>query len=165
MSSVVPYVRDVAPIPGAAARIRPLTEGDVVELADTYWRSYRQESPGFTLAHATQDIARILSGHHGRVVAEASLLAVVDGRAAGAVITVIDPPYPATPAGPYIVDLYVVPAERRRGVGGALVLHAVSALGGRTVHLRVDDGNGAAVQLYTAHGFTPVAFAAPDSPG
>ena len=153
MSLVVP---DGLSVPRSAAQMRPIAASDVADLADASWRSYRDESPGFTLSHATQDTERILSGHHGRLAHEASLIAETEGRTAGAVITVIDPPYPGTPAGPYIADLYVAPGERRRGVATALLLTALAALGGRTVHLRVDADNEPALRLYTAHGFAPV---------
>lgn len=159
MSLVVP---DLVSPPPAFAQVRPMTTQDAADLADTYWRSYRDQSPGFSLSHATGDIARIFSGDHGELVDDASLIAVVDGRGAGAVVTVTDPPYPATPAGAYVMDLYVVPAERRRGIGSALVRNALAALAGRTVHLRVDDDNETARRLYAAHGFAPVAYVLPD---
>ena len=56
----------------------------------------------------------------------------------------------------FIDDLYLVPAARGRGVGGALLefaLASAAALGIRTLHLEVEAGNEPAARLYRSAGF------------
>jgi ribosomal protein S18 acetylase RimI-like enzyme len=56
----------------------------------------------------------------------------------------------------FIDDLYLVPAARGRGVGGALLefaLASAAALGIRTLHLEVEAENEPATRLYRSAGF------------
>lgn len=58
-----------------------------------------------------------------------------------------------------ILNLAVAPGARRRGVGRALVLavlHALGAAGAREVFLEVRESNAGARALYAAHGFREV---------
>ena len=50
--------------------------------------------------------------------------------------------------------LYVDPARYRRGVGRALLRHAIAAAGGGRLEVTVLDGNPAALALYLSEGFT-----------
>jgi GNAT superfamily N-acetyltransferase len=59
------------------------------------------------------------------------------------------------PRGPFVIDLFVLPASRRRGTGRALVQAALAAVPG-TVALRVDDTAAEARALYAGLGFRPV---------
>lgn len=52
--------------------------------------------------------------------------------------------------------LYVDPARYRRGVGRALLRHALAEVSGEDVVTTVLDGNPAALALYLAEGFTIV---------
>ena len=58
-----------------------------------------------------------------------------------------------------ILSMGVVPAERRRGLGGRLLeaaLEAASAAGARALYLEVAEDNRAARGLYQKQGFSPV---------
>lgn len=64
----------------------------------------------------------------------------------------------APPEERHVVSMWVAPAHRRRGVGGALLralLKGCADDGAQTVTLWVVDGNAAAAQLYRRHGFEP----------
>ncbi len=58
-----------------------------------------------------------------------------------------------------VLTLAVLPAARRRGLGGALLAAAAreaARRGARTLFLEVAEGNAAARALYAAAGFAPV---------
>ncbi|WP_324701623.1 GNAT family N-acetyltransferase [Micrococcus sp. HOU01] len=63
-------------------------------------------------------------------------------------------------AGPFIIDLFTDPAARGKGVGRALVQHAVdvcSAAGDPVLSLRFGEGTSeAALGIYQKLGFQPV---------
>ena len=59
-----------------------------------------------------------------------------------------------------IANVAVAEAERRRGVGAALVDHLIGEAarrGGRSIHLEVRESNAAARALYATRGFSEVA--------
>jgi N-alpha-acetyltransferase 10/11 len=134
----------------APLRIRPLTRSDAAEIAAAYHASY----PGdWTIEDAAGDVERWFAGHHGRLVPPASLGWFEDGRLLGAVVTVTNAPSPDTPQGAFVIDLFVLPSERRRGIGRALMLAAMAASPGTSIGLRVEEDNTAARALYGALGF------------
>lgn len=58
-----------------------------------------------------------------------------------------------------ILDLAVLPAERRKGIGRRLLRAARESLqsdGVRELYLEVRESNRAAIELYRSHGFRPV---------
>ena len=58
-----------------------------------------------------------------------------------------------------ILNLAVVPAGRRRGLGHALVhriLETLASRGARAIYLEVRESNAPARRLYAAHGFREV---------
>jgi len=57
----------------------------------------------------------------------------------------------------WLDELYVEPAQRRKGIGGALLRAAcqlAQALGAHAVDLEVESGHEPAFRLYERHGFT-----------
>jgi len=74
----------------------------------------------------------------------------------GAIQTVVDAPWPRTPRGPFITELFVAPRWRNRGIATNLVRQTLAAaydLGFTSVGLRVDRDNTAARSLYSSIGF------------
>jgi ribosomal protein S18 acetylase RimI-like enzyme len=55
----------------------------------------------------------------------------------------------------YIASLYVHPSASGRGIGAALLRHALTDLGDRPVTLWVFETNSRALHLYARHGFSP----------
>ena len=130
---------------------------DAIGLA--YWESYGGEAAESTLAEAVEDVRRAFFGAYGPFRPDASLAARVDGVVVGAVLTVDDAPWDGVPPGPYVIDLFVVDAQRRRGIGRALMTGAMAgaAAGGATsMGLRVENDAVAARALYDSLGFHPI---------
>lgn len=77
-----------------------------------------------------------------------------DGDVGGMVVAAADP---GDTDLLHLVGMWVHPAQRRDGVGGALVgavLESAEQQGRSLVRLHVTEGNGAAERLYERHGFT-----------
>ncbi len=110
------------------------------------WHAAFRERPGFPGWTPAEWIERQTGGDD--FLPEASLLASIDGVAAGFVI-----------CGPgWIGQVGVAPAFRRRGLAGALVteaLHRQRARGHQLVHLHVNTNNPGAMATWRGLGFEP----------
>lgn len=101
--------------------------------------------------------AQVLSGRvTGPILTEASGL-VVDssGRVVAALAVTAMAPSDWWPGGPWLTEMFVVPALQNRGLGRRLLAHAASACaraGHGLLGLTVTDGN-AAERLYQRFGF------------
>lgn len=138
--------------PPAGVLLREATRADARAIAAAYHASYEGE---WTAAESLEDIERAFDGGHGALIPQASLVAVEpDGAIVGAVLTVLDAPWDHTPRGPFVIDVFVVPGERGRGLGRALMVAAMAGSPGSTIALRVEDDNPAAIALYEGLGFT-----------
>jgi GNAT superfamily N-acetyltransferase len=141
--SLVPLERPAAEIAAAAATATPPGHVDhstwsLVDRA-AYW-------------------TRLMAGDvTGPVLAEPSGLVVGPGRGivAGLVVTLLESRSEWWPGGPWIPELFVVPALQGRGVGGLLLARAARSCrdaGHRLVGLTVTEGNRAR-RLYERFGF------------
>ena len=138
--------------PAAGYALRPAAQKDASAIAKAYLLSY---DGAWTFEEALEDVERAFANGHGQLLADASRIAVdSDSTCIGAVFTVLDPPWKATPPGPFIIDVFVVPAARGRGIGRSLMTAAMAAAPGATIALRVEDDNAAAIALYGSLGFT-----------
>jgi ribosomal protein S18 acetylase RimI-like enzyme len=136
----------------AGVALQLLEERDLGAVGEAYWRTYLGTPDEMTLTEATDDVLASWRGDYGRWLADGSLGAWHDGELVGAVLTVTDAPWDDAPPGPFIIDLFVVPGARRRGIGRALVRNVQSRLG-VSIALRVDDTAAEARALYTDLGF------------
>ena len=140
------------------AVLREASRVDAAEIADAYHAAYDGE---WTPTESLEDIERAFDGGHGTLLPQASFVAVGDdGAILGAVLTVLDAPWDHTPRGPFVIDVFVLPMARGRGVGRALMLAAMAGSPEPTIALRVERDNAVALELYESLGFDEVA--APD---
>ncbi|MFO7299252.1 MAG: GNAT family N-acetyltransferase [Actinomycetes bacterium] len=146
------------PGPGATGlRFRTPNRSDAAELGRLYFASYPPGVAGATAVEATADIEASWDGLYGELWEEASVVAEAD-RIVGALLTVRRAPWDDTPPGPFIIELFVDPGWRRRGVARELLrlcLLRLEEAGTGTVGLRVAADNTAALRLYGSLGFAP----------
>lgn len=106
-----------------------------------------------------QEMALTFAGAYGGLRLDASLLAAVSGEPAGAILIASRSVWDHDLVGPFVIDLFVTPGLRRKGVGRALVIGAIDACtraGDPAISLRVGEGTSpAAHSLYAELGFTP----------
>lgn len=159
----------------AGTRLRRMVESDAHAVGTLYFQCLPPDEQG-SLEDAIADVHAALRGEYGRPFAEGMLVVealserATDhggtddhatasvGTIRAAVLTVDGPPWPDVRDHLFIIDLFTAPDARRQGLARALVntviTHAIHALPGRTIGLRVEDTNTAAMSLYTALGFT-----------
>lgn len=131
---------------------------DISRLGALYFSSYEPGVPGADLEEATADIAAVYDGLYGVFWPDASAVAIADETIVGSLLTVEEAPWDDTPPGPFIVELFVDRAHRRRGIARQLMHRCLAALqsGGSTaVGLRVVADNQPARDLYSSLGFVP----------
>lgn len=130
------------------------------DLAQCYLMSYPPDVAASDLDEAREEMNATFRGDYGKLRADASTTAWVGGRLAGAIMVVTHSIWDADLAGPFIIDLFTDPAARGKGVGRALVQHAVdvcSAAGDPALSLRFGEGTSeAAMGIYQKLGFQPV---------
>ena len=140
--------------------LRGLDAGTADDLARCYRAAYPPGVAASDLTEAREEMEATFRGDYGELRADASASAWVDGRLAGAIMVVTHSIWDADLAGPFIIDLFTDPAARGKGVGRALVQHAVdvcSAAGDPALSLRFGEGTSeAAMGIYQKLGFQPV---------
>lgn len=139
-------------LPGV--RLESLLRADIPAVGAAYCAAHEGTDAQMTLAEATADIEASWAGEYGSLIPKATLGAWRGSELLGAILTVRDAPWEDAPPGPFIIDLFVVPAERRNGIGRALV-QAVLEDSTEPVALRVEEDNTPAVGLYRGLGFAP----------
>ena len=117
-----------------------------------YFRSYPDGEAG-TCEEAVADVEATSVGDYGTWVPEACLVAEEGGEPVGAILVTDNPPWDDVEGLTFIIDLFVAPGKRGRGIGGALVGAALAAVGDREVGLRVESEKAAARRIYERHGF------------
>lgn len=149
------------PANGKEFKLRRLGKSDVEELAQLYLDSYDPGVAVDSLTEAREEMEMAFQGAFGQVITGATLGAEVDGTLVGAIQTVSDPPWDDIPPGPFIIELFVHPEFRGRGVATALLGAAAAHChnqGLKDISLRVSMKSAApAVRLYEWLGFQVVA--------
>lgn len=135
--------------------VRSLAWEDKKALAELYYASYSRELVA-DMDAAIEEMEQTFRGEFGDLDTDASLVVEDVGRLLGSILTVEEAPWQDTPPGPFIIDLFVHPTARRRGLARYMIVTAAGRLarkGRRTVALRVLSGNTAALGLYDLLGF------------
>lgn len=156
--------RHLADIEESAAlsqiKLRRLTKADVEELAQLYLDSYAPGVAVDSLTEAREEMNMTFQGAFGQVITGATLGAEIDGTLVGAIQTVSNPPWDDIPTGPFIIELFVHPEFRGKGVATALLSAAAAHChnqGLKAISLRVSMKSAApAVRLYEWLGFQVV---------
>ena len=140
--------------------LRGLDAGTADDLARCYLAAYPQGVAASDLADAREEMEATFRGDYGELRADASASAWVDGRQAGAIMVVTHSIWDAHLTGPFIIDLFIDPHARGKGIGRALVQHAIATCcdaGDHTLSLRFGQGTSdAAMRIYQRLGFRPV---------
>lgn len=143
-----------------ALALPPVTPRDTAALANLYAVSYPPSVGAATMQEAVAEIEATFASEYGVLDGNASLLARLDGEAAGCVLVTERPVWGPDLAGPFIIDFFVAPQARGRGVGRGLLeaaLDACARAGAVRVSLRIGEGtSSAALHLYVVLGFRPV---------
>lgn len=153
------------PLPGPVdvpgVTLRPQTIDDVEPLGALYWDSYPKGAAAVDPEDAIEEMQGVFDGEYGKPLDAASLVAVdPDGRLIGCIQTVTEAPWEGGPQGPFVIELFVHPGHRRRGLGSALLLAAARACaeaGWGQIALNVQEETSAeAIFLYRKLGFTEI---------
>lgn len=142
--------------------VRLLPEGMTIaswrpELAEQFYEAYHVaflDRPGFPGWSSSEWIGHVTDND---LVAEWSLLALAGNDPAGFVIGNID--LTSTPAGGFIWQIGVLPAQRMRGLASALLVECMQRMNTSGCHsalLTVHTNNPGAIQAYAQLGFTTI---------
>ena len=122
---------------------RLLRTDDLNPLAWLYLIIYPSRIGSGKYSEVLSEIAATFEGDYGVLRPGASLVAEAGGRPAGAVLTVERSIWDEGLEGPFIIDLFVDPQLRSRGIGRALmtgVMLACRNAGDAQLSLRVGEG-------------------------
>lgn len=138
--------------------VRDLSVDDLDDLARLYLRSYAPGVAVDTFNEAYDEMEMSFAGAFGRPAPGGFLGAHCEGRLVGVIMTVLDAPFDDVPDGPFVIELFVHPKYRGRGIATSLlaaVAEAQEARGAESLALRVDLVDAAdAARLYRTLGFT-----------
>ena len=145
----------------AGVRLRPQSPDDADELGALYWDSYPKGVAAVDLEDAVEEMEGVFAGEYGTPVEAASLVIEdADGALIGCVQTVTSPPWEGIPAVPFVIELFVHPEQRRRGLGTVLLLSAAQACheqGWESIALNAQEETSAdAFHLYRRMGFAEI---------
>ncbi len=142
----------------AGYSVRPQESSDLDALARLYLTAYPVGVAASNLGEAREEMAAVFAGEFGVPLESASLVALDgSGDLVGCVQTVERGVWDGTPDCPFVIELFVDPSQRGRGLGAALLGLAASAcadLGADDLALNVDPAvSPGAFRMYLAMGF------------
>lgn len=138
-------------------RVRTPTRSDIPEIGQLYFNAYEPRVTGENVEEAIADIEASWNGDYGEFWEEGSLIAELDGKIVGALLTVRHAPWDQTPGGPFIIELFVDSGLRGRGIARRLMergLDTMRSQGATSAGLEVLADNTRAQNLYRSIGFT-----------
>lgn len=136
--------------------LRQPDRSDIPALGMLYFAAYEPGLVGADVDEATDDIVASYNGDYGEFWGDASAVAGVSDELVGALLTVKQAPWADTPRVPFIIELFVAPDLRRKGIARRLLDHSLGEMkvrGVGSVALRVGTGNRSARRLYQSVGF------------
>lgn len=136
---------------------RTVQDTDLQRLGELYFSAYEAGEAGENLSVALADMSSAFEGKWGRLLHEASHVALDDDGEIVAAVLVVDrfTGYGA-PDAPFIIELITDRNHRRRGLAEELVLVTMDTLfneGRSDVSLQVEATNSAALALYLSLDF------------
>ncbi len=149
-------VIDRSPVSVTGVTVRPIGETGIPLLAEMYLRAFGPAVAG-SLSDAVADLTATFGGTWGAIWLEASGAAWRGGELAGVLLAARRPSWEGAPDCPWITDVFTDPRHQRAGVARVLIgaaCRVMGAAGEPRVGLTVDDGNVAAVTLYSSLGFS-----------
>lgn len=162
MAEQLTLVHDLSGLPDLvvpAAGVRRMTEDDLEAVADLYFAAYEPGVACDSLDEALEDVRASFAGEYGEYWWAGSFVHEGSSGVIAAVMTVRRAPWPDTPDGPFIIELFTDKDQRRRHLARdlvELVLIEAAATGESAVGLRVLADNLPAIALYRALGFEDV---------
>lgn len=135
--------------------LRLMHAQDATALAALYFAAY-DDTIVPDLSAAQEEMQQTFADEYGELALTCSPVLVYDTTLVSAVMTVVQAPWPDTPTGPFIIEVFTHPAHRQRSLARAGLISAAQAAlqqGWHTLALRVDAANTAALTLYSALGF------------
>jgi len=143
---------------GGSARIEPITDDDVEQVAQLAALVWRHHYPGII---STAQIEYMLGQRYDPIVLRAELRRQDvwwDQLAVDGAMIAFASYFPAAEAGAMKLDkLYVHPARQRQGAGGMLIAHVCErsrGYGCTRLVLAVNKHNASAIAAYRKHGFS-----------
>ena len=147
----------LAPQPLVDSTLVPLDQRWRDQLAQAYLDAYPPGIAAQNLGEALQEIDSTFAGEYGALRLDASWIAVQDETAIGAILVVEQSIWDDKLSGPFIIDLFLTPVSKGRGLGRLLIQTAISSCahaGDTQLRLRIGEGtSAAAAHLYASLGF------------
>ncbi len=138
-------------------------QGETVLLDETHGRAWAQlyqasyaTQFAFSLEEATAEWQATMVGEYGAIWPAASPQFMVQGKLVGSLLTVLEAPWNDLPPGPFLIELFIAPEFRRKGIATWLLALAAEAClreQKATLALRVLNANTNAKHLYAKLGF------------
>ncbi|WP_447647230.1 N-acetyltransferase family protein [Microbacterium forte] len=134
----------------ATRRATPLDAARLAELLHAFNTEFDTETPG----------VEVLAGRLRTLLGGTSTFAVLGGDpAVGVALVTLRPNVWSEGPVALLDEMYVEPAHRGGGVGGAVLRHMVEIcreLGVAAIEINVDESDAAAMRFYERHGFNGV---------